>query len=179
VKQFLDRNPNEVLIFIIGDFVTTDDTDAVFQQAGLADRRWNYDPSQPLPTLRDLIDAQTNLVIMSENSTQPPAWNVGAYKELVQDTPFTFASPSDFNCDANRGPADAPLFQINHWITTDRPPDPNEAAQVNSYDVLMPRVRQCQAQRGKLPNIVGVNFYSLGDLLRVVNELNGVESDGS
>jgi hypothetical protein len=179
VKRFLDRNPNEVLIFIIGDFVTTDDTEAAFEQAGLADRRWNYDPSQPLPTLRDLIDAQTNLVIMSENSTQPPPWNIGAYQQLVQDTPFTFASPSDFNCNTNRGPTDAPLFQINHWITTSSPPDPDTAAAVNAYDVLMPRVRQCQASRGKLPNIVGVNFYDSGDLLRVVDELNGVDPSAS
>jgi hypothetical protein len=177
VKQFLERNPNEVLIFVIGDFVSTDDTDAVFQQAGLADRRWNYDPSQPLPTLRDLIEANQNLVVMSEDSGQPPSWNIAAYGQLLQDTPFTFAKPDDFSCATNRGAASAPMFQINHWITTDRPPDVNVAKQVNSYDVLMPRVQQCEQDRSKFPNIVGVNFYDQGDLLRVVDELNGVTID--
>ena len=177
VKQFVTRYPNEVIIFIIGDFVTQDDTDAVFQQVGLADRRWDYDPSQPLPTLRDLIESRHNIVVMSENSGQPPAWNIDAYQQLVQDTPFTFAQPSDFNCNTNRGPATAALFQINHWITNNQPPNIDQARQVNAYDVLMPRVRQCQQDRGKLPNIVGVNFYDQGDLLRVVDELNGVTAD--
>jgi hypothetical protein len=179
VKQFLQRNPNEVLIFVIGDFISTDDTDAVFQQTGLADRRWNYDPSQPLPTLRDLIDSNQNLVVMSEDSGQPPSWNIAAYGQLLQDTPFTFAKPDDFTCAANRGTASAPMFQINHWITTDRPPDVNVARQVNSYDVLMSRVRQCETERNKFPNIVGVNFYDQGDVLRVVDELNGVTVDRS
>jgi hypothetical protein len=177
VKHFLDRNPNEVLIFVIGDFVSIDDTNAVFEAAGLGDRRWNYDPSQSLPTLRDLIDADQSIVVMSENSSQPPGWNIGAYTELLQDTPFTFASPDDFSCEANRGRPDAAMFQINHWITTDRPPNIDQARQVNAYDVLMPRVRRCQQERGKFPNLVGVNFYQQGDLLRVVDELNGVSTD--
>jgi hypothetical protein len=29
-------------------------------------------------------------------------------------------------------------------------------------------------QRGKFPTIVGVNFYNVGDLLGVVNDLNRV-----
>lgn len=178
VKTFLDRNPNEVLIFVIGNFVSDEDTDAVFEEAGLADRRWEYDPSQPLPTLRELIENGTNLVVMSENSGQPPAWNIHAYEQLLQDTPFTFTNPDEFSCAPNRGPADAPMFQINHWITPkNEPPNPSVGAQVNAYDVLMPRVRQCQQERGKLPNIVGVNFYSSGDLLRVVDELNEVDVD--
>ena len=45
---------------------------------------------------------------------------------------------------------------------------------INAYDVLMPRVRDCMTQRGRFPTIIGVNFYDKGDLLRVVDELNGV-----
>ena len=37
------------------------------------------------------------------------------------------------------------------------------------------RVRNCMAQRGRFPNLIGVNFYDKGDLLRVVNEVNGVD----
>jgi hypothetical protein len=35
-------------------------------------------------------------------------------------------------------------------------------------------VKQCEAQRQKFPTIVAVNFYHQGDLLKVVNDLNGV-----
>jgi hypothetical protein len=64
------------------------------------------------------------------------------------------------------------MFQINHWITTKSPPSAREAKKVNSYDVLMDRVRRCQKDRGRFPTIVGVNFYDQGDLVRVVRDLN-------
>jgi hypothetical protein len=45
---------------------------------------------------------------------------------------------------------------------------------VNSYDVLMARVRVCDQQRRLFPTIVAVNFYDQGDLLKVVDTINGV-----
>lgn len=176
LKTFLDRNPNEVVIWFIGDFVSADDTFAAFKTAGLSDRLWEGDPtdrSKPLPTLRNLIETGKNVIVFSEHSGQPPAWNNKGYG-MWQDTPYTFASPDDFSCAKNRGPADAPLFQINHWITNKQPPSPVVAKQVNSYDVLMPAVKKCQQERGMQPNLVGVNFFGQGDLMRVVDELNGV-----
>ena len=44
---------------------------------------------------------------------------------------------------------------------------------MNSYDVLLGRVRQCQAERKLFPTIVAVNFAEQGDLLRVVDTING------
>ena len=35
-------------------------------------------------------------------------------------------------------------------------------------------LRQCQRERGRLPNILAVDFYRSGDLFEVVAELNGV-----
>jgi hypothetical protein len=32
---------------------------------------------------------------------------------IFQETPYTFAAPSDLSCRPNRGRADAPLFEIN------------------------------------------------------------------
>jgi hypothetical protein len=46
---------------------------------------------------------------------------------------------------------------------------------VNARDVLLPRLEECQEERGQLPNFVAVDYYSRGDLLPVVDELNGVE----
>ena len=48
-------------------------------------------------------------------------------------------------------------------------------AEVNAYDVLMPRVQACMGERGRFPTIIGVDFYDQGDLLKVVDELNGVD----
>ena len=120
-----------------------------------------------------MIDARRTLLVLSEHAGGTPPWYTKGYG-IFQDTPFTFAEPKDFSCAPNRGPANAPLFEVNHFITNKKPPSVEEGKQVNAYDVLMGRVRQCQAERGLFPTIVAVNFYREGDLLRVVNDLNGV-----
>ena len=74
----------------------------------------------------------------------------------------------------NRGGDTGSLFQINHWIETTPAPRPSNAALVNAYDFLLQRARDCQKARGHLPNIIGVDFYDTGDLMRVARTLNGL-----
>jgi hypothetical protein len=219
IKQFLDQNPNEVIIFFIGDYVSTDDTAKAFQSVGLFDRLWEYDATQPAPTLGEMIDQRRNILMLSEFSGTPPAWNNPGYG-LFQDTPYTFTEASQLyvqgagpnptspldttfvsdttiadddqassgttiafgkdwsgqaSCGPNRGTPDSPLFQINHWVTpAGAAPTIAQAQEVNAYDVLMPRVRSCMDERGMFPTIIGVNFYDHGDLMKVVDEINGV-----
>ncbi len=221
VERFLDRHPNEVVILFVGNYVSTEDTRRVLEQAGLADRLYEYDPAAPPPTLGQIIDAGKNVVMLSEFSGPPPGWNNDGYG-LFQDTPYTFtdaeqllvpgaagyrptgttydlgavddtvvepdtARPSATtlawgpewtgvpSCRPNRGTPASPLFQVNHWVTpAGAAPTVAQARVVNAYDVLMPRVRACMAERDRFPTIVGVNFATTGDLLRVVDELNEV-----
>jgi hypothetical protein len=173
VKDFLTRNPDEVIMLFIGDYISPEDTAKVFEQAGLLDRLWTYDTSAPPPTLREMIQSRRNLLVLSEHAGGTPPWYTKGYG-IFQDTPYTFAEPADFTCVRNRGPHDAPLFEINHFITNKKPPSVDVAREVNAYDFLMGRVKQCEAERTLFPSIVAVNFFHQGDLLEVVNVLNGV-----
>jgi hypothetical protein len=94
----------------------------------------------------------------------------------IAETPHTFHTPEDFNCRPNRGGATNSLFQINHWIETTPAPRPSNAAIVNAYDFLLARARTCERERRQLPNIIGVDFAGIGDLLRVARTLNGLDS---
>jgi hypothetical protein len=78
------------------------------------------------------------------------------------------------SCKPNRGPANAPMFLVNHWITTDPLPLPSKADEVNAYRPLMRRLRECERIRHHIPNLVAVNFYRRGGLFRAVNTLNRV-----
>jgi hypothetical protein len=40
-------------------------------------------------------------------------------------------------------------------------------------DLLLQRVRECSDVRGKRPNFIAVNFVEIGDVVGVVEELNG------
>jgi hypothetical protein len=48
---------------------------------------------------------------------------------------------------------------------------------VNAYEPLLARARACERLRGRPVNLVAVDFYRRGDLLRVVDALNGVDAD--
>jgi hypothetical protein len=109
-------------------------------------------------------------------------WYHLAYDSITEETPYSFkkvaqlTTPDDLDatCKATRGPVGAPLFLLNHWITTDPVPLPSHASKVNAYDPLLERARDCQRLRNHLPNLVAVNFYLRGELFRVVDTLNGL-----
>ncbi|MBU3701525.1 MAG: hypothetical protein FGM58_05705 [Acidimicrobiia bacterium] len=97
VRQFVNRNPDEVVILFVGNYVADVDTDKVFREARLLDRLWRYDPSAPLPTLAELIDSGRNIIYLGEftrtvNPDRP--WDVPGYG-IFQDNPYTYTSAAE------------------------------------------------------------------------------------
>jgi hypothetical protein len=172
VRTWLATHPREVVTFFVQDTVSPGDTAEVFDRAGLLPYVYTPLPGQPWPTLRQMIDSGQRLVVLMEQrgggSVYP--WLIDGF-HVVQDTPFLFRNASQFSCAANRGPADAPLFLLNHWITN-KAREVSNAARVNARDVLLSRAEQCREERGLLPNFVAVDFYDQGDLFGVVDHLN-------
>ena len=114
-----------------------------------------------------MVDSNERVVFLAENQAGGAPWYRLAYDSITEETPYAFnkvaqlTSPDklDASCEPNRGPEGAPLFLLNHWITTDPVPLPSNAARVNAYDPLLERARDCQRLRHHLPNLVAVNFY--------------------
>lgn len=177
VRDFMLANPGEVVLIVVEDYVTPQDLASAFQEAGLVDFVYTGPVSRPLPTLRDLIDAGQRLVVFSESGRPGVPWLKPAFASM-QETPYTFHKLDDFSCAPNRGGTTPPLFQINHWIETTPAPRPSNAEIVNAYDLLMARARACGDERHRVPNIVAVDFYDVGDLFRVVRTLNGLDNAG-
>ena len=88
--------------------------------------------------------------------------------------PAQLTDPSGLTatCKPHRGPEGAPLFLLNHWITTDPLPLPSHAEKVNAYKPFLRRARECERIRDHVPNLLAVNFYRRGDLFRVVDAIN-------
>lgn len=171
--SFLEDNPNEVLIFLLEDYITSEDTEAAFEESGLIDHVHRYEGGE-WPTLRRMIDDGTRVLVMSEHGGGDPDWYHEGF-ELTQETAYRFESidlmRSDESCAPNRGQADSPLFQLNHFIS---PADPVASATVNDYQFLLDRALKCQEIRDLVPNLVAVNFWGIGDVVEVVDEINGV-----
>ena len=83
------------------------------------------------------------------------------------------------SCQPNRGPVSASLFLINHWVDTTPFPRASLADVVNAREPLLARVQACERIRHRMANLVAVDFYRRGDLLGVVNSLNGVAPGNS
>ncbi len=178
VREFLVSHPGEVLIFVIEDYVTPADIAAAFRASGVEPFVYQGPLGPPWPTLREMIDSGGRVLVLGENETEGVPWYHPAF-EVMQETPFRFLSPQEFSCRQNRGGTAGSLLQFNHWIETLPAPRPSNAAIVNAYDFLLGRARICQEERGKLPQVLAVDFVMTGDTLDVAAELNGLAPDPS
>ena len=173
VRDFLVANPGEVLVFVIEDYVAPADVAAAFQASGLERLVYRGDAKAPWPTLGELVARDERVLVFGENDTAGIPWYHRAF-DTFQETPYKFLNLDAFSCVANRGGTAGSLFQINHWIETLPAPKPSNALIVNAHDFLLARARKCQQERGRLPNILAVDFAGTGDLVAVAAELNGL-----
>jgi hypothetical protein len=123
--------------------------------------------------LGEMVDEGTTLrVLMQDEVGGPDHPYLHQCFAVVQDTSYTCPSAQDFDC-AHRGPADADLFLLNHWLSGFSTPV-SSAERVNTAEVLGVRAEQCRAEGGRIPNFLAVNWYDRGELLAVVDDLNGL-----
>ena len=79
-----------------------------------------------------MIDRNQRVVFLAENHAGAAPWYQLAYQRITEETPYAFSKVAQLtdpaklaaSCRPNRGPAVAPLFLVNHWITTDPFPCP-------------------------------------------------------
>jgi hypothetical protein len=182
IHDFLVTHPGEVVVVVNQDYVTPADFVKAVGDAGLARYALTPPEGDDWPTLREMIEADHRLVLLAENHAGAAPWYQPAYTRLTEETPYTFPRPSllttkadlPASCEPNRGPKVAPLFLINHWVSTDPTPKPSDADKVNAYAPLLARARACERIRDHLPNLLAVNFYKRGDVFRVADTLNGI-----
>ncbi|MBK5233744.1 MAG: hypothetical protein JJE13_12270 [Thermoleophilia bacterium] len=188
IADFLAANPREVLTFINQDGISPEDYATAVQNSGLLPYVYQGSATS-FPTLRQMIDSGQRVVMLAEQEAAGVSWYHLAYDGSVMETPYEFIEPVEGNstakltdpaqlnesCRPNRGQEGSPLFLMNHWITTSVTPQPARAAIVNTKEALVARAKACEARRGKLPNIVAVDFFGQGDLIGAVRQLNGVE----
>lgn len=175
IRGWLATHPNEVVTLFIEDYVAGELIAEDIATAGLLPFVATPPaPGDPWPTLGEMIASGERLVVMLENGDggERYPWLVNGF-EHTQDTPYTFPSVDDFSCEPNRGPDDASLFLVNHWLANFTSLV-SDAELVNGRGILLGRMEQCRDERGQIPNFVAVNYVDRGDLFGVVDELNGV-----
>jgi len=172
LREFLEREPYEVVSIIFESYVSAADTQAVFAAAGLLPYLYAQPVAAPWPTLRAMIGSDRRLVVFTDNQGGAYPWyhHVWSY---AFETHYSFATPADLSCDPNRGSPANSLFILNHFLTQVFG-SPQLANQINHDPLFIDRARACEAANAALPNFVTVDYYDIGDVFSVVAELNGV-----
>ncbi len=188
ILSFVRRHPREVFVIINEDYTKPAGFAAAVVKSGL--KKYLYSGSQTkFPTLAKMIASGQRVVMMSEGDNAPAGsaiskWYFKAYAKALNETPYSFLSadlltaPANLaaSCVTNRGPAKAPLFLMNNFVT--RPPlgisSPDDAVSVNAKAAIVARARACQSVRGKLPTILAVNNVETGDVVGAAKSLNGL-----
>lgn len=178
IGDFLRANPGEILLIIFENSIDAAQLDDAMADAGVQDLRYTHPDGADWPTPRQLSEAGTPLIVTVERpGSDDPPWHPPFY-DLGFDTPFSFDSEEAFTCRAFRGSPSHDLFLINHWLSVPLPTR-DGAAQVNQRPVLEARIDDCAATHGRLPNLLAVDHYDLGDLFEVVDALNNLGPDAT
>ena len=125
-----------------------------------------------------MIELDQRVVVMTSRDGGGYDWYHDVW-DIAWETHWHNESASAFTCRGNRGNQDNDLFILNHFIN--EPPigvaQPSSAEKVNYNPFLIERARQCWEEGGQIPNFVTVDFYSIGDVLSVVDALNNESSE--
>jgi hypothetical protein len=174
IREFLELNPNQVMVFFDEDYVKEKDLRSAFVRAGLFRYLAQLRPGQPLPTLRQLIRSHHNIVVFAQDRTSGKyPWNQYAFN-WMEDTPLGAVKPSQFTCKLNRGQAGNPILLMNNWADI-FPPRPSPNIPVVQRDFILSRAQQCVSARGRYPNVILTDYYNRGNVVGAVDYLNGVE----
>ncbi len=169
IRRFLTSNPREVVILFVEPYVPVATVESALRDADLLSEAPVIDPAAPLPTLGELVRADTRLVVLAEEDGGARPWYLDGFK-FVQDTPLGATRPSQLSCDRYRGEADSPLLMLNHWIPPFPPSVTRNQRIGGSY--LRGRIGRCERQRGMLPNLLAVDFYERTGVVGIAQSLN-------
>lgn len=173
LRRFLETHPNEVLLLIMEDYISARQTEVSFEAAQLVPYLYAHPVDRPWPTLGSMIEQGQRVVVFAQNNggADEPDWYLDLF-EQSWDTPYAAKTPEELKCTHGRGDRSKSLWVMNHFLTVGLGGKPDLAKQVNFNPFLHDRIRRCEEQVGRLPNVIAVDFYQLGDLVATVNELN-------
>ncbi|KAI2627359.1 PLC-like phosphodiesterase [Hypomontagnella submonticulosa] len=188
IKTWVDGHANEVVTLLITNPDAIDITkfgDA-FKATGLD--AYVFTPESQLgfndwPTLGDMISSGNRVVVFMDynmdTSKVPYILDEFAY---YFETPFSPTSDNFNQCNIDRpGPvsADGRMFLANHNLNIEVLPDvlipaPLDAPDTNSIESITSQTDICMKNYGRNPNVVLLDFVSVGDAIAAQNQLNGL-----
>lgn len=184
IRDFLKANPREVVLFLNEDYVGPEDFAERVASSGLLPYVYRGPVgADEWPTLGQMVSSDQRVVFLTQGDAGDVPWYHRAYDGPMRETPYSFGSAEELSasdrlvesCQPNRGGEVGGLFLMNHWVLIRGvTPSREIATTINSKEALLARARACEGARGKLPTILAVDFFGVGDTVGAARELNGV-----
>ena len=91
-RDFLAANPREVVMLFVEPYVPVEEIERALEATGLLGQAAELRRDEPLPTLGELIRADTRLVVLAEEDGGARPWYLPGFS-FVQDTPLGATRP--------------------------------------------------------------------------------------
>jgi hypothetical protein len=147
----------------------------------------HVDISQPWPTLRELIAANTRILFFIYNSQEQQCWSDNAdhascpsgfheWFEYAGESQYQFDNTvqvlddTTYACEVTRGAIGANKFYgVNVFIAL---PTPESCAVLNTQEALAVHLKACADLAGRPVNLLLIDCWDIGDTLAVVSAHN-------
>ena len=169
LTDFLDDHPNEVVLLSLQNEAPWSETLASLRTAGIGALAWSHTPGDLWVTLGEMLDADRPLLVSAGGGpADAPDW-LHRDGDILWGDHWGAETPKDLDCELENPRFDGGLYFFNNVLTAPIA-SPDLAEQVNPD--LGGRLAGCMAEHGRIPNVVSVDFYSLGDTVSAVRALN-------
>lgn len=187
VKTWVDGHPDDVVTLLITneDAIDINKFADAFKAVGLDS--YTFTPSGTLglddwPTLGDMISSGNRVVVFMDyhSDTSQVSYILDEFTYFFE-TPFDPHEDALSGCNVDRPAGASPdgrLILANHnrnneVIGIDLPDLPN-AGDTNSIASITAQTDNCNGLYGRVPNVVLLDYVSIGEVIDAQNQLNGV-----
>lgn len=152
VHTFLVENDREVVLIDFQDEAPAGAIDQAIAAHDLNSLVYLHDSGTPWPTLEEL----GGRLVMTAGHVYGTGWK--------------YDEPEDLDCTVQSEPFEHGLYEVTH-VLTNPIASPENAEAINHEPVIGDHVDACVAEVGFI-NMLSVDYYSVGDTLAVIDELN-------
>ncbi|EPB84961.1 hypothetical protein HMPREF1544_08239 [Mucor circinelloides 1006PhL] len=187
ISQWLKENPKEVVTIMWNNLYNFKATQLAAAYEASEIMPFVYLHNTTWPTIQEMIDTNKRLVnfVDAEADTAQVPWLMDQFSHVFE-TPYDNVDVNSFNCNVDRIAKDLDphgmMYVMNHFIygviemgaLKIEIPFKEKAISTNAKESISKHASNCTSVFQKKPNFVEVDFYTIGDALSVVSDLNGV-----
>ncbi len=171
IFDFLTESPTEPVLVDFQDEAPPGAIAAAVAAHPIAALAYTRAPGDAWPTLGELSDARTPLIVFGVRQDGDPDWFLNLPDHTYR-TAWEYLTPEELDC----APADpvvaGGLYEIVHVLTNPLA-SPDNARAINHQPVIGDHLARCAEEVGFV-NQISVDYYSIGDGLDAIDEVNGI-----